>query len=72
MRLVRTIDTVTLDGSRIQLRVGLVERDGDLTPALQLNDGPIALIPIDDVGSQLLADIRQTLADWYRKQGGLG
>lgn len=71
MRLVRTLGTVTLNGDQIQLRVGLVEQGHDLTPALQLDDGPIALIPIDDVGAQLLAYIRQTLADWYRKQGGL-
>jgi hypothetical protein len=67
---IRTVDT---DGKPISLFVGKVTREGKRVPALRIDRGPAALIPLDEVVGRLLEAIRETSLKSYvqnqREQG---
>lgn len=68
-RMVRTIRTRDIAGMHVDITVGLVLVDGSVEPAMQINGSPIVLLPLHQVGGDLLAAIRQMLADWYTREG---
>jgi hypothetical protein len=68
-RMVRAIPSMTPDGRPASIIVGMVKRDHRLEPALRIDDGPIALLPLDEVGGEVLAAIRKTLLEWYEREG---
>jgi len=54
---IRTVDT---DGDPISLFVGKVTRQGKRVPALRIDRGRAALIPLDEVVGRLLEALRET------------
>lgn len=64
-RMVRAVPTTNADGKPINIYVGVFKRE----PALRIENGPIAKIPLEEVGADVLAAIRKTLLDWYEKAG---
>jgi hypothetical protein len=64
-RMVRAIPTTNAEGQRADIFVGVLNRE----PALRIDNGPIALIPLEEVGAEVLAAIRKTLLDWYEREG---
>jgi hypothetical protein len=68
-RKVRAIPSTKPDGTPVNIIVGMVRREGHLEPALRIDDGPIALLPLEEVGADVIAAIRKTLLDWYEQEG---
>ncbi|MFJ1763753.1 hypothetical protein ACIOD2_25800 [Amycolatopsis sp. NPDC088138] len=66
-RMVRTIRTRDTAGRTVEITVGLVLVDGQPEPAMRVNGGPTVLLPLHQVGGELLAAIRQMLMDWYTR-----
>lgn len=64
-RMVRSIPTTTAEGKPAGIHVGVFNRE----PALRIDNGPIALIPLEEVGGEVLAAIRKTLLHWYEQEG---
>ncbi len=61
---IRTVDT---DGNPTILFVGKVTRDGKRVPALRVDRGPAALIPLDEVVGRLLEALRKTSLKAYEQ-----
>jgi hypothetical protein len=68
-RMVRTIRTRDTAGNPVEITVGLFLIDDQPEPAMRVDDGPIVLLPLHQVGGDLLAAIRQMLQDWYSLEG---
>lgn len=64
----RAIPSTRPDGTQANILVGMVPSNGRLEPAIRIDDGPIALIPLEEVGADVLAAIRKTLLDWYKQE----
>jgi hypothetical protein len=67
MRGVWAIPTVTTDGKPTRVYVGQVEYKGRLETAVRIDNGPTALIPVNQVVGDLLAAIRQTSLETYER-----
>jgi hypothetical protein len=68
-RKVRAITSKKPDGTPVSILVGMVrDDDGHLSPAIRIDDGPVALIPLEQVGAEVLSAIRKTLLDWYERE----
>lgn len=65
--MVRTIRTRDTAGHPVEITVGLVLVDGQPEPAMRVDGGPTVLLPLHQVGGELLAAIRQMLMDWYTR-----
>ncbi|MFJ1765086.1 hypothetical protein ACIOD2_32495 [Amycolatopsis sp. NPDC088138] len=63
--MVKAIPTTNADGKPINIYVGMLNSE----PAIRIDDGPIALIPLEAVGGDLLAAIRKMLQEWYERRG---
>lgn len=68
-RMVRTIRTQDITGRTVPITVGLFLVDGQPEPAMQVDGGTPVLLPLHQVGGDLLAAIRQMLQDWYHIGG---
>lgn len=68
-RMVRTIRTRDIAGQGVDITVGLVLFDGRVEPAMQVDGSSIVLVPLHQVGGDLLAALRQMLSDWYVREG---
>lgn len=62
---VKRIPTRDIDGKNISLFVGQVEHEGRLETAIRIDNGPIALAPIDEVVGEYLKALRDTAQDTY-------
>jgi len=69
-RMARVIPTVDTGGRRTEIRLGMVEREDGLEPALRVGKGPTVLLPFESVGPKLLTATQRTLEAWWRMQGG--
>ncbi|MFE0027193.1 hypothetical protein [Amycolatopsis sp. NPDC059021] len=69
-RLVRAIQTIDAEGNPTMVFFGLIEKNGKHEPALRINGGPAALMPLHQFAGDLVAALRKPLADWYLRQGG--
>lgn len=67
MRNVWAIPTVDSTGKPVMLFVGEIEHQGRLETGVRIDGGPIAIIPLPEVVSRLLAALRQTTESAYRK-----
>ena len=67
MRVVWAIPTVNTDGDPTRVYVGQVEHRGKLETAVRIDNGPTALIPLDQVVGVLLAAIRETSMKTYER-----
>lgn len=68
-RMVRKIRTRDTAGRAVEITVGLVLVGGQPEPAMRVDGGPTVLLPLHQVGGDLLAAIRQMLKDWYSLEG---
>jgi hypothetical protein len=71
-RVVRTTDTA---GNQVDITTGLTrDPGGETVVGLAINDGPSAILRIDDrtnSGGQLIANLRASLADLLEHRGGV-
>lgn len=68
-RSIRTTDTM---GTDVEVTTGLVKGpDGTVVVGLAIDDGPSAVLRIDDSGPHLLANLRNSLADLLEHRGGV-
>jgi hypothetical protein len=64
-RMVRTIRTQDITGRPVEITVGLLPVGDQVEPAMQVDGATPVLLPLHQVGGDLLAAIRQMLRDWY-------
>lgn len=67
LRNVWAIPTVDSTGKPVKLFVGEIEHQGRLETGVRIDNGPIAIVPLPEVVSRLLAALRQTTESAYRK-----
>ncbi|WP_372672956.1 hypothetical protein [Amycolatopsis kentuckyensis] len=72
-RFVRGYRTTDESGTPTTLKIGLVDvrypgQDVRVEPAIQV-DGKTALIPLEEIGSEVPSTIRRVLEEWWKREG---